>query len=90
MPLNRLVDIIRDSFEEVVLERITRPKYEDAERIALNVLDKRIDALEAKAKATQRDTEQMNLLKGIKADIQRDLDECWQNREVGTRSNRRK
>ena len=90
MPLNRLVDIIRDSFEEVVLERITRPKYEDAERIALNVLDKRIDALEAKAKATQRDTEQMNLLKGIKADIQRDLDECWQNREVGTWSNRRK
>ncbi|MGY1829007.1 hypothetical protein ACI8AA_01115 [Geodermatophilus sp. SYSU D01180] len=90
MPLNRLVDSIRDSFEEVVLERVTRPKYEDAERIALNVLDKRIDTLEAKPKATQKDIEQMNLLKGIKAEIQRDLDERWQNREVGAWANRRK
>jgi hypothetical protein len=90
MPRNRLVDIIRDSFGDVVLERATRPKYEDAEHIALGVLDKRIDALKAKDKSTQKDTEQIRLLKEIKAEIQRDLDERWQNRTVGNWADRQK
>ena len=87
---NRLVDIIRDSFGEAVMERATRPKYEDAERVAMGVLDKRIDALEAKAKATQKDIEQVNLLKQLKAEIQRDLDERWQNRTVENWTGQRK
>jgi hypothetical protein len=79
-----------ETFQDHLVERVTRPKYEDAERIALDVLNKRIDALQAKPKPTQRDTELLALLKGIKAEMQRELDELWQNRPEQTRPERQR
>jgi hypothetical protein len=73
---------IRDSF----IERVTRPTYGDAADIALGVLNKRIHALEAKAKPTQKDAELVSLLKGVKAEIKHELDERWHNRPELTRA----
>lgn len=82
--LVRGVEIFRDSFRDVIMERATRPKYEDAERVVLCVLDKRIDAIEAKAKPgakqTQKDAELLNLHREIRSEVQAALDGRWQDR----------
>lgn len=83
--LIRGVEIIRDSFADVVMERATRPKYEDAERVVLGELDKRINAIEAKtkpgAKQTQKDADLIKLHREIRSEIQAALDDRWQNRD---------
>ena len=50
------LEMARDSVTNVIRERITRPNYDDAVRVALDVVDTRITALKAKAKPTQKDT----------------------------------
>ena len=77
-----------ETIQEHLIERVTRPKFEDAERIALDVLNKRIHTLEAKPKPTQKDAELISLLNGIKAEIQRELDAVWHSRPALTRAER--
>ena len=81
--LVRGAEIIRDALTDVIMERATRPKYEDAERVVLRVLDKRINAIEAKtkpgAKQTQKDADLLKLHKEIRSEIQAALGERWQN-----------
>jgi hypothetical protein len=83
--LIRGLEIIRDAFSDVIVERATRPKYEDAERVVLDVLHKRINAIEVKtkpgAKQTQKDADLLNLHREIRSEIQAALDERWQHRD---------
>ena len=65
----------------VIRERITRPNYDDAVRVALDVVDTRITALKAKVKPTQKDTQTLDLLKEIKSEMEREFDKRWENRE---------
>lgn len=77
-------EIIRDSVVSVVTERLTRPTYRDAEVLAMDVLNKRIDVLAAKANPTQRDSQMIALLKEVRSEIQTALEERWNNREAQT------
>jgi len=83
--LVRGLEILRDAFTDAITDRATRPKYEDAERVVLRVLDERIDAIAAKTKSgtkqTQKDAELERLHKEIRSDIQAALDERWHDRE---------
>ncbi|MFJ2757374.1 hypothetical protein ACIO3S_17355 [Nocardioides sp. NPDC087217] len=83
--LARGAEILRDVFAEVIIERATRPKYDDAESVVLGVLDKRIDAIEAKTKPgaeqTQKDANLLKVHKEIRSEIQAALDERWHSRE---------
>jgi hypothetical protein len=80
----RGVELVRDTVTDVIMERATRPKFEDAERVVLRVLDNRIDAIGAKTKLggkrTQKDADLLELHREIRSEIQAALDERWQNR----------
>lgn len=71
-----------ESLRETLLERLTRPKYDDAERVALGVVDERIGAISKKAKPAQKDKDLLEVLKGIKAELEAAFDERWNNREA--------
>lgn len=71
-----------ESLRETLMERVTRPKYDDAERVALGVLDERIGAISKKAKLTQKDKDLLDVLKGIKSELEAAFDERWNNREL--------
>jgi hypothetical protein len=77
--------IVRDVVGEVVMERLTRPKYDDAVGLAMDVLNKRIAVLNAKArhgeKPTQKDSQTIDLLKDIQSEMQTAFAERWNNRE---------
>ncbi len=79
------VDAFRDAIGDVVLERLTRPKYADAEDVAMSVLDKRIAGLTAKTrrgeKPIQKDSQTIDLLKDIKSEMQAAFDERWNDRD---------
>jgi hypothetical protein len=75
------LEIVRDSVTNTIVERFTRPKYNDAVRVALDVVDTRITALKAKAKPTQKDTQTLDLLKEIKSEMEREFDKRWEDRE---------
>lgn len=79
--LLRGVEIIRDTVTDVIMERVTRPKYEDAERVVLGLLDNRIDAIKVKTKQTQKDAELVKLHEELRSEIRAALDERWQNRD---------
>jgi hypothetical protein len=83
--LVRGVEIIRDAFTDVIMERATRPNYEAAERVVLGVLDKRINAIAEKtkpgAKLTQKDADLLKLHREIRSEIQAALDERWRHRD---------
>ncbi|WP_183092430.1 hypothetical protein, partial [Nocardioides stalactiti] len=70
-----------ESLRETLIELVTRPKYDDAEGVALGVLDERIGAITKKAKPTQKDKDLVEALKGIKSEMQAAFDERWANRE---------
>lgn len=63
------------------MERVTRPKYADAEAVALGVLDERIDGITKKSKPTQKDKDLLEVLNGIRSEMQGAFDERWNNRE---------
>lgn len=73
--------IMRDSMTEVVMERVTRPKYGDAVDVAIGTLKNRIDALTAKPKATQKDAQIIDLLKEVKLEMETAFEERWSNRQ---------
>lgn len=78
-------EILRDVVGDVVVERFTRPKYDDAVGLAMDVLDKRIGVVNATtkpgAKPTQKDSQTIDLLKDIRSEMQTAFDERWNNRE---------
>lgn len=71
---------MRDAAVESVAELFSRPKYADASNVAFGVLDRRIAAIESKPKPALRDTELLRVLKEIRAEIDEDLVERWNNR----------
>lgn len=78
----------RGAVRDVVMERLTRPKYDDAVAVALEILDARLAAFEAKIKPgqkpTQKDSQIIDLLKEVKAELQVAFEERWDNRpELG-------
>lgn len=70
-----------ESLREALMERVTRPKYDDAERVALGVLNERIGAISKQAKPTQKEKDPLEVLKGIKSELEAAFDERWHNRE---------
>ena len=46
------------------------------------VLDERIGAISKKAKLTQKDKDLLDVLKGIKSELEAAFDERWNNREL--------
>lgn len=76
------VNAFAESLRDTIMERVTRPKYDDAERVALGVLDERIGAISKKAKATQKDKDLLEALKGMKSELEEAFDERWNNREL--------
>lgn len=70
-----------ESLRESIMERVTRPKYADAEAVALGVLDERIDGITKKSKPTQKDKDLLEVLNGIRSEMQGAFDERWNNRE---------
>jgi hypothetical protein len=78
---DNVVIAFAESLRETLMERVTRPRYNDAERVALGVLDERIGAISTKAKPTQRDKDLLEVLKGIKSELEAAFDERWNNRE---------
>lgn len=74
------IENMREVATDVVLERFTRPKYEDARGVVLGVLDQRIGALKAKPKLTQKDSDLLVFLKDLRTDIDAGLAERWNNR----------
>lgn len=75
---------IRDTVMDVIMDRATRPNYDEAERVVLRVLDQRIDAIAAKtkpgARQTQKDADLLKLHREIRSEIQGALDERWEDR----------
>lgn len=67
------VQNFRDGVLDVVMERVTRPKYDDAVAVARGILDARIAAFEAKIKPgekpTQKDSQIIDLLKKLKTEL---------------------
>src|SRR4051812_14190287 len=81
-----LIENMRDVATDVVVERFTRPKYEEAREAVLGVLDQRIADLRTKPKPTQRDSELLGVLMEVRTDIEAALAERWSNRpEFGDR-----
>lgn len=75
-----LIENMRDVATDVVLERFTRPKYEDARGVVLGVLDQRIGAIAAKLKPTQKDLDRLSVLEDVRADVEAALAERWNSR----------
>lgn len=71
---------------EVVLERITRPKYDDAAQVALDVVATRIHSLDEKiesgAKVSQQDHYLHKKLRDLKTELEQAFNERWNNRNV--------
>ena len=67
------VQNFRDGVLDVVMERVTRPKYDDAVAVARGILDARIAAFKAKIKPgekpTQKDSQIIDLLKKLKTEL---------------------
>ena len=75
---------VGDALRDAVMERVTRPKYQDAEAIALEIFDARLAAFEAKIKPgekpTTKDSQTIDVLNEIKTELQVAFDERWDNR----------
>ena len=80
--LIRALEILRDSTTDVVVERVTRPKYDDAVAIAIDTLDGRIAALRAKPKSTLGNLQTIELLVEVRTEMQTAFDERWNNRQA--------
>jgi hypothetical protein len=75
----------RDVAGEVVLERFTRPKYDDAVGVAIGILDKNIGVVSARTKPrgelSQKEAQTIDFLKDIRAEMRTAFEERWNNRE---------
>jgi ATP-dependent Lon protease len=86
-PIRRLANHVARSFAEstrdVVSDRMNRPKFGDAARVARDVLSKHIDAIDGKVesgtKVSQQDLYLNKKLRDIRTEIDESLDELWSN-----------
>jgi ATP-dependent Lon protease len=67
----------------VLLDRLSRPKYDDAAQAALGVVTKHIEALDEKvesgAKVSQQDHYLHKKLRDIKSEMEQALEDRWEN-----------
>jgi hypothetical protein len=78
----RFGEVLRD----VVLERVTRPKYGDAVQVALDVVSTRIHSLderiESGAKVSSQDHYLQKKLRDLKTELEQAFEERWTSRTV--------
>lgn len=74
-------EILRDSVTDVVMERVTRPKYDDAVSVAMDTLENRIAALRTKPKSTVKDSQTIDLLVEVRTEMRAAFEVRWNNRE---------